>query len=85
MEQAMTISELVIQSPLRRSSPPESIFQAQDEDGKQHLFCMASFGHQLEVDELCKMMPGFLNWQVTRQHMTQEEIDEFVKHRDAKS
>jgi len=55
--------------------PPESIFEAEDENGEKHLFCMASFVLEGELNAMLEQWPTFPNWSVTKEHFTKEELD----------
>ncbi len=69
----MNILELIKSSPVRKCTPPESLFEAEDESGDKHLVCFASFLSEREMEQIIKQYPSFPTWTVTKEHFTQEE------------
>ena len=78
----MTIAEFMAEKPSH--IPHNGIIQAKTPSGELKLVCCLD----LRSSEIIKLTnerePGFLEWPVVRESMTEEEIDEFVKQGDAK-
>jgi hypothetical protein len=49
------------------SDHPECVLSAKDETGQEHLVCLAAVSREF-VQQIA-------NWEVTKEHFTQEEID----------
>lgn len=73
----MTIKELISSDRKLDSCPPHSIFQAESPNEESLLFCTKSFALEPERTHLLSAMPDLLEWEVTKEHFTQEELDEF--------
>lgn len=70
----MTIKEMISKNPNRSCVPPESIFEVQTSTGEKKLMCWASFVFGTEISEIASKHPEFLEWRVTKEHFTQEEL-----------
>lgn len=71
----MTVLEFVKSNTQRPLNPPESIFEAQDEHGQKRLLCIATFRFSAGLESLAKEFPKFLEWEITKEHFTQYELD----------
>lgn len=71
----MTILEMLEKNPKRSCHPPESIFSVRDSSNEERLMCFASFIHDGERNKLMADNLGLMDWQVTKEHFTQEELD----------
>ena len=69
----MTIKEMIQKNPSRSSVPPGSIFEVQTSAGEKQLMCWTSFIFG-EVSEIASKHPDFLEWQVTKEHFTSDEL-----------
>ena len=70
----MTIKEMIQKNPSRSSVPPESIFEVQTSTGTKQLMCWASFLFPSECSEILSNHPDILEWGVTKEHFTSEEL-----------
>ena len=77
----MNILEMAASNPDRPTGPPESMFLARKPDGEIAILCFATV--RFFNEEMCGNYADFQYWEVTQEHMTQEEIDEFVNKREA--
>lgn len=71
----MTVLDIITQKPRRPSHPPESIFEAQNENGEKMLLCMESLTFKPAMDSLLAKHPNLFEWTVTKEHFTQQELD----------
>lgn len=40
------------------------------------MFCWASFDFGIEMADIASEFPGFLDWEVTKEHFTKEELSQ---------
>lgn len=71
----MTIKEMLEKKQEPRLDPPGSIFAARHPEKGETLMCIASFEFKSERDVLLKLHPDLMEWEVTKEHFTREELD----------
>lgn len=79
----MTVREMILKNTRRRQSPPESMFEVKTSSGGLALMCYASFNWCIELADLVTKYPDLMEWEVTKEHFTQEELDERARQRTA--
>ena len=82
----MTIKEFITANPERLAnwSDDDHVIKIKKPNGTFDLVCFADMDRLWTQQRAEKLMPGFLQWEVAQDRLTREEIEEFVKHRDAK-
>ncbi len=75
----MTFREMIIKNPDRSIGPPGSIFSLKTPSGEIQTWCWASFLNPNEVESIGHRFPEMMDWEVVKEHFTQQEYHEHLK------